>query len=280
MESNSTLMSQNSFRQQERIERELSAGFTQPLAPHREEAGPAGEKDHRRHTERMQMLDEELFSLRTSGDGGGATENALVAGELLGDLDERGVDFTQPRLYILDGAKALSRAVKKHAGKTAPIQRCQIHKRRNVVSHLPEQYRESVDRKMANAYAMASKSGAQGELDKLHRELMELNPSAARSLKEGMEETLTIYELGVSPLLRRTLATTNPIESAFSVVERICSRVKCWRRGDHIERWVGSALWVAEKNFRRVKGYKDLPKLLRALKELRPESAAARSKAA
>ena len=210
----------------------------------------------------------------------GATENALVAGELLGDLDERGVDFTQPRLYILDGAKALSRAVKKHAGKTAPIQRCQIHKRRNVVSHLPEQYRESVDRKMANAYAMASKSGAQRELDKLHRELMELNPSAARSLKEGMEETLTIYELGVSPLLRRTLATTNPIESAFSVVERICSRVKCWRRGDHIERWVGSALWVAEKNFRRVKGYKDLPKLLRALKELRPESAAARSKAA
>ena len=84
----------------------------------------------------------------------------------------------------------------------------------------------------------------------------------------------------VSPLLRRTLATTNPIESAFSVVERICSRVKCWRRGDHIERWVGSALWVAEKNFRRVKGYKNLPKLLRALKELRPESAASRSKAA
>ncbi len=210
----------------------------------------------------------------------GATENAVVAGELLGDLEQRGVDFTLPRLYVLDGAKALQKAVKKHAGKAALIQRCQIHKRRNVVSHLPEEYRESIDRKMANAYQMASKTEAQRELDKLHRELMELNPSAARSLKEGMEETLTIYELGVSPLLRRTLATTNPIESAFSVVERICSRVKCWRRGDHIERWVGSALWVAEKKFRRLKGYKDLPKLLGSLQKPRPETVACRAKAA
>jgi len=96
--------------------------------------------------------------------------------------------------------------------------------------------------------------------------LMELNPSAARSLKEGMEETLTIYQLPLSPLLRKTLATTNSIESAFSVVEKICSRVKCWQRGDHIERWVGSALWLADKKFQRVKGYKDLPKLLGALK--------------
>lgn len=189
------------------------------------------------------------------------------------------MDFTLPRLYILDGAKALEKAVRKHAGKAALIQRCQIHKRRNVVAHLPEPYRESVDRKLANAYQMASKSDAQRELDKLHRELMELNPSAARSLKEGMEETLTIYQLPLSPLLRKTLATTNSIESAFSVVEKICSRVKCWQRGNHIERWVGSALWLADKKFQRVKGYKDLPKLLGALKQLRPQTSAFPSKA-
>ncbi len=197
----------------------------------------------------------------------GATEKAVVVGELLADLEERGVDFALPRLYVLDGAKALGKAVRKHAGKAALIQRCQIHKRRNVVAHLPEEYRESVDRKLANAYAMASTADAQRALEKLHRELMELNPSAARSLEEGMEESLTVHRLPLSPLLRKTLSTTNPIESAFSVVERICARVKCWQRGDHIERWVGSALWVAEKNFRRVKGYKDLPKLLAALEK-------------
>ena len=101
---------------------------------------------------------------------------------------------------------------------------------------------------------------------------MELNPSAARSLAEGMDETLTVHGLALSPQLRRIFSTTNPIESTFSVVERICSRVKCWQRGDHIERWVGSALWVAERNFRRVKGYKDLPKFLEVLEERRGTS--------
>ena len=95
-----------------------------------------------------------------------------------------------------------------------------------------------------------------------------------------MEEALANYHLGLSPLLRKTLVTTNPIESASSAVERICSRVKCWQRGDHIERRVGSALWAAEKKFRRAKGYKDLPKPLGALKKLRPQTSSSRSKAA
>ena len=202
----------------------------------------------------------------------GATENAVVTGELLADLEQRGVDFTQPRLYILDGAKALGKALKKQAGKAVLIQRCQIHKRRNVAAHLPDEYRESIDRKLANAYQMTSTADAKRALEQVQRELMELNPSAARSLKEGMDETLTVHGLALSPQLRRTFSTTNPIESAFSVVERICSRVKCWQRGDHIERWVGSALWVAEKNFRRVKGYKDLPKLLEVLEKRRGTS--------
>ena len=198
----------------------------------------------------------------------GASENATVVGELLDDLAERGVDFSVPMLYVLDGSKALSKAVHKRAGKRALMQRCQLHKRRNVTGHLPEQYREAVDRKMANAYGMSKYADAKEVLEKLHRELIELNPSAARSLEEGREQTLTVHRLGLDELLRRTLATTNPIESAFSVVDRVCGRVKRWRGGDHRERWVGAGLWLAEQKFRRVKGYKHLPKLLDELAKL------------
>ena len=210
----------------------------------------------------------------------GATENATVVSELFADLADRGVDFTQPRLYIVDGAKALGKAVRQHAGEAALIQRCQLHKRRNVVAHLTEEYRGDVDRKMQAAYAMRSTADAQRALEKLHRELQELNPSAARSLAEGLDETLTVNRLPLEGWLRRMLATTNPIESTFSVVETVCRRVKCWQRGDHLERWVGSALWVAEGNFRRIKGYRDLPKLLAALEKLRPQPPESQAKAA
>ena len=200
--------------------------------------------------------------------GNGASENATVVGELLDDLVERAVDFSVPMLYVLDGSKALRKAVRKHAGSQALLQRCQLHKRRNVTAHLPEPYRNAVERKMINAYQMAHYDDAKKALQRLHRELMELNPSAARSLEEGMEETLTVHRLKIDGLLRLTLTTTNPIESAFSTVDRICSRVKCWRRGDHRERWVGAGLWLAERSFRRVKGYKQLPQLLAELAKL------------
>ena len=192
----------------------------------------------------------------------GASENATVAGQLLEDLSERGVDFSVPMLYVLDGAKALTEAVRKHAGKMALIQRRPMHKRRNVTAHLPQEYRASVDRKMANAYAMSHYGDAKKALEKLHGDLRELHPSAARSLEEGREETLTVHRLELDDLLRSTLATTNPIESAFSVVGRVCGRVRRWRGGDQRERWVGAGLWLAEKSFRRVKGYKHLPQLL------------------
>ena len=208
----------------------------------------------------------------------GATENATVVGELLDDLVARGVDFSVPMLYVLDGSKALTKAVRKHAGNQALLQRCQLHKRRNVTGHLPEEYRDAVERKMINAYAMTQYVDAKKALDRLHRELMDLNPSAARSLAEGMEETLTVHRLELDGWLRLTLATTNPIESAFSVVDRICQRVKRWQRGDHRERWVGAGLWLAERSFRRVKGYKQLPKLLAELAKLNtPPPAQARA---
>src|SRR5258708_7022843 len=202
----------------------------------------------------------------------GATENATVVGELLGDLAERGFDFSAQRLYILDGAKALSAAVKTHAGESALIQRCQVHKRRNVLDHLSEDQKPPVAQQLNAAYATEDYDAAKVALNKLHRELMDLNPSAARSLAEGMEETLTVHKLQVPPLLRKTLATTNFTNSTFSCVSTVCANVKRWHPGDQRERWVGSGLLVAEKHFRRVKGHKRIPLLLRQLEMLTPST--------
>ena len=198
----------------------------------------------------------------------GATENATVVGELLGDLMNRGLDFSEPRLYVLDGGKALHTAVKKYAGQSAPIQRCQVHKRRNVLDHLTDEQKPSVAKKLNAAYGLEDHAAAKLALTQLHRELMDLNPSSARSLEEGLEETLTVHRLHMPPQLRKTLASTNVIESAFSIVERVCCNVKRWHGGDQRERWVGSGLLVAEKQFRRIQGYKQIPVLLRELEAL------------
>ncbi len=200
----------------------------------------------------------------------GATENATVVGELLGDLMERGLDFSEPRLYILDGGKALTAAVKKHAGEGAAIQRCQVHKRRNVLDHLTDEQKPGVAKKLNAAYALEDYAAAKHALDTVHRELMDLNPSAARSLGEGMEQTLTVHRLHLPMQLRKTMASTNVIESAFSIVEQVCRNVKRWHGGDQRERWVGSGLLVAEKQFRRITGYKQIPSLIRELEAMTP----------
>jgi transposase-like protein len=200
----------------------------------------------------------------------GATENATVVGELLGDLMNRGLDFTEPRLYVLDGGKALHAAVKKYAGEAAPIQRCQVHKRRNVLDHVTDEDKPAVARQLNAAYALEDYEAAKKALDGLHRELMHLNPSAARSLGEGLEETLTVHRLHVPQQLRMTLASTNLIESAFAIVERVCRNVKRWHGGDQRERWVGSGLLVAQKQFRRVRGHKQIPMLLSVMETLKP----------
>jgi putative transposase len=200
----------------------------------------------------------------------GATENATVVGELLGDLLERGLDFTTPRLYVLDGGKALSAAVKKHAGEEAAIQRCQVHKRRNVLDHLPEEQKPPIAKRLNAAYAMEDYDAAKQSLNQLHRDLMDLNPSAARSLAEGLEETLTVHRLHMPMQLRKTMASTNVIESAFSIVEQVCKNVKRWHGGDQRERWVGSGLLVAQKQFRRIQGFKQIPALITELEALKP----------
>jgi putative transposase len=198
----------------------------------------------------------------------GASENAAVADELCADLERRGLDFQQARLYVLDGARALAAAVRKRAGQAALIQRCQLHKRRNVLGHLPDQHQPFIEQKLMAAWAMSSYEEARKALDSVRLELERINPSAARSLAEGLEETLTIHRLGVPEALRKTLFSTNPIESALSVVEDKCRRVKKWQGGDMKLRWVASGLLFAEEQFRRVKGYRDIPQLVAALKAL------------
>lgn len=195
----------------------------------------------------------------------GATENATVVGALLQDLVDRGVDFSPPRLYLVDGSKAIQSAIRCYAGEAAFFQRCQVHKIRNVTGHLAKEKRPAVKYKMRRAYEMRDVSEARQALYELHDELVEINPSAAASLAEGLEETLTVMELGIAPKLRRSLTSTNAIESGFSMVDRICGQVKRWQGGNHRLRWIGSALIFAESRWKRVEGYRHMPVLLNAL---------------
>ncbi len=188
----------------------------------------------------------------------GATENATVAKALLEDLVARGLDPERRYLWVIDGSKALRAAIERIFGERAEVQRCQIHKMRNVVDHLPESCRADWRRRLRNAYALSDYAAAKAALEKLWRQLCEINPSAARSLEEGMEETLTLHRLGVSPLLRRTLRSTNVIESCLSTVRHVARNVKRWQGGDHITRWTAAGLLEAEKKFRKVKGYREL----------------------
>jgi len=204
----------------------------------------------------------------------GATENAEVCAALLEDLRGRGLDAGRPTLFVLDGAKALHAAVTRVWGKNAVIQRCQIHKKRNITAHVPEKHRPELDRRLAEAYRETDHATAKASLEGTARWLERVNPDAASSLREGLVETLTVVRLGVAGALRRTLATTNPIESALSVTRRVTSRVTRWRDGDMRRRWCVAGLLRAEAKFRRVKGHREMPALLKALEALVGERAA------
>ncbi len=195
----------------------------------------------------------------------GSTENSTVVQHLLDDLIERGLDPTQRMLSVLDGAKALHKAVKNTFGECCEVQRCQLHKRRNVADHLSDEYKRSVDQRMRTAYAMKNYKEATAQLLKTVAWLDRINVSAAASLREGLEETLTLHRLGLPEALRKSLSSTNLIESAFSVARDVTGRVKRWRGGDMRLRWSAAGLLEAEKNFRRVRGCKLMPKLLIAL---------------
>jgi transposase-like protein len=195
----------------------------------------------------------------------GATENATVVASLLEELRERGVKAEAPTLFVLDGAKALRAAVGRVWGKFAVVQRCQAHKRRNIEAHLPEQHHEELRKRLNAAYHEASETQARMLLKGTITWLRKISPAAAASLEEGWEETLTVVRLRVPELLRKTLATTNPIESAFSVAESVTRRVKRWRDGDMRVRWCVAGLMDAESRFRRIKGHHHMKQLLDAL---------------
>jgi len=194
----------------------------------------------------------------------GSTENATLVTGLITGLRERGLDVTKPILAVLDGAKALSRAVKDVFDKPL-IHRCQQHKIRNVRDRLPEKMRTVAERRMRAAYHAESALKAESLLTELAAELDKTHPGAAASLREGMAETLTILRLGVPPALARTLHSTNPIESMIEICREHSKNVKRWRDATMALRWCAAGMLEAGHQFRRVNGHLHLPKLRAAL---------------
>jgi transposase-like protein len=195
----------------------------------------------------------------------GATENATVCMELMNDLIDRKLPVNRPILAVLDGSKALRKAVEDVFGSAVAVQRCQIHKIRNIVGELPKKYHAEYTRKLHAAYQMNTFTDAKAALERVHRELMRVNESAARSLEEGMEETLTVHQLELPDILRKSFSSTNLIESAFSSGRTVMRNVKSWQNSNQRQRWVATALLEAEQRFRHVKGHKSMPILLNAL---------------
>jgi putative transposase len=194
----------------------------------------------------------------------GSTENATLVTGLLVGLRERGLDVTRPMLVGLDGSKALRKAVVDVLDRPV-IQRCQLHKIRNVKDHLPQRLRSSVGRRMTDAYHADSALEAEAALLALAKELDRTHPGAAASLREGLDETLTVLRLGVPPTLARTLRSTNCIESMISVCREHAANVKRWRDGQMALRWCAAGMVEAGKQFRRVNGHLHLPSLRAAL---------------
>ena len=200
----------------------------------------------------------------------GSTENSRMVTDLLTDLVDRGVSSEQPTLFVIDGAKALRKAIRDVFGDDhGVVQRCQVHKLKNVLDYLPEEMQVSVERSMKQAWNADSAELGERQLRRLASSLEREHPSAAASLREGLEETLTVQRLGLRGTLLRTLRTTNPIENLNSSIANYTRNVKRWRGGGSmIRRWVASALCEAEHRFRRVRGYREMPALINTLDQL------------
>ena len=190
----------------------------------------------------------------------GSTENATLVTELIVGLRERGLDVTRPILVVLDGSKALRRAVLDVFDRPV-LARCQLHKIRNVQDKLPEKMRQVVAARMRQAYHAASALAAEAELTALAAELDRTHPGAAASLREGLAETLTVLRLGLPPTLARTFRSTNAVESMISICRDHASNVKRWRDGQMALRWCAAGMVEAGKQFRRVNGHLHLRSL-------------------
>jgi putative transposase len=215
-----------------------------------------------------------IVALGLAADGGkhalglweGSTENATVCQSLLSNLQSRGLRTDRSLLVLLDGSKALRKAVRETFGDAALVQRCQVHKLRNILDHLPDRQRPWVKAIVQRAYHHADGVTAKRLLHDLARRLDTDHPSAAESVREGLEETLTSLSLGLSDSLRRSLSTTNAAESLISRTRHVKRNVKRWRGGQMVLRWVAAGVLEAVKGFRRLKGHKEMPKLITALR--------------
>lgn len=196
----------------------------------------------------------------------GDTENKQVVTSLLADLVARGLDADGGLLVVIDGAKALAAGVRKVFGDLALIQRCTLHKRRNVGDHLPKEVAPWVDRKLARAFAHDDPVQGRRDVLALATHLEDRWPDAAGSLREGLDEMFTVRRLGLDGRLARTLTCTNAIESMISIARDTCRHVKRWRDGKMVRRWVAAGMLNAERSFRRIKGCKQMPTLVAALR--------------
>jgi transposase-like protein len=197
----------------------------------------------------------------------GSTENAAVCTRLVSDLAARGLDATCGVLFVVDGGKAIAKAIDDVYGTLALTQRCRRHKERNVLDHLPEAERPLIQRKLRAAWAKPTAAQAKADLESLARSLAKQRPGAAASLREGLEDTLTVNRLGVSGTLLKTLESTNPVESMIEIVRDHSRRVKRWSSGEMALRWAAAGMTAAQAQFRRVKGYRQLAALARALEQ-------------
>ena len=196
----------------------------------------------------------------------GATENTTACIGLLSDLEARGVRTDRATLFVVDGSKALAKAIRAKFGSRALIQRCQVHKRRNVLDHLPESMRRNAGRTISAAYQSGNATRAKRMLEALARQMERKHPSAAASLREGLDETLTVMRLELPERLARTLSTTNPIEFLNGRIRRTTHNVAKWDGGEMVLRWLAVALLEASKTFRKLRGHAGMPKLVAALR--------------
>lgn len=198
----------------------------------------------------------------------GTTESEQVCRSLFGNLIDRGLVVERARLFVIDGGKGLRKAIRTTFGAWAVVQRCQIHKLRNVAEHLPQHRRVWAKSAMRQAWKSGTVDAARGRLERLATRLDDEHPDAARSIREGLDETLTVIRLGLGGGLLRTLRSTNPIENLQGTIQRIVRNVKRWRSGSMARRWCVTALVEAEKRFRRVKGHREMPQLIASLEAI------------
>jgi putative transposase len=196
----------------------------------------------------------------------GSTENKTVVRALLADLVDRGLGFDDGLLVVIDGAKALSAAVREVFGAKALVQRCTLYKRRNVAEHLPDKEQAWMDAKLVKAFNHPDPDTGLRSAKSLAAQLNKSYPSAAASLREGLEEMFTVARLGIDGRLAKTLTTSNPVESMISIARATNHNVTRWRDGQMVLRWTAAGMLNAERSFRRIKGYKQMPQLIAALK--------------